>query len=153
MDLISKLLMNGLFGKTGQDYKFNDNIIVKNDTLLELIQNEKVEVSSFTELSTDLNLVTFLDKGKYSNNLPALKSYNGCIAHATEITAGARVEMSLVIKYLIENGYIIYYMDTDSLFTNKPLPEFLVSKSELGKYKLENIYKEAIFLAQKFMLV
>ena len=149
MYLTAKLLMNGLFGKTGQDYKFNDNIIVNNDDLLKLIQDKNIEVISFTELSNDSNLVTFFNKGKYSNNLNLLNSYNGCIAHASAITAGARTEMSLVIKYLMENNYIIYYMDTDSLIVNKPLPEHFVSNFELGLFKLENIYKEAVFLAPK----
>lgn len=149
MYLIAKLLMNGLFGKTGQDYRFNDNLIVNNDDLLKLIQDKNIEVISFTELTDDLNLVTIFNKQKYSNNMNILNSYNGCIAHASAIAAGARVEMSLAIKYLIENDYTIYYMDTDSLFVNKPLPEFMISNSQLGLFKLENIYKKAIFLAPK----
>lgn len=44
MYLISKLLMNGLFGKTGQDYKFNESRLVNNDTLMLLIQNKNIEV-------------------------------------------------------------------------------------------------------------
>lgn len=149
MYLISKLLMNGLFGKTGQDYRFNECILVNNDTLLQLIQNENIEVISVTEIGTDLNFVIYFYKEKFSNNSATPHSFNGCIAHASEITSAARVEMSLVIKYLIDNKYTIYYMDTDSFFIDKPLPDHLVSPTELGKYKLEHIYKEALFLAPK----
>lgn len=149
MYLISKLLMNGLFGKTGQDYRYNVSNLVNNDTLLLLIQSKNIEVISITEIGTDLNFVTYFDKDKFTNNSASPRSFNGCIAHASEITSAARVEMSLVIKYLMDNNYTIYYMDTDSFFIDKPLPDHLVSSTELGKYKLENIYKEAIFLAPK----
>nr|YP_010170410.1 DNA polymerase type B [Phanerochaete carnosa]QRZ60392.1 DNA polymerase type B [Phanerochaete carnosa] len=149
MYLISKLLMNGLFGKTGQDYRFNETRLISNDNLLLLIQNKDIEVISNTEIGIDLNFVVYFDKAKYKINSASPRSFNGCIAHASEITSAARVEMSLVIKYLIENNYTIYYMDTDSFFINKPLPDHLVSHNILGKYKLENIYKEAIFLAPK----
>lgn len=148
MYLISKLLMNGLFGKTGQDYRFNESRLVNNDTLLNLIQNKTIEIISNTIIDEDLNFIVLFDKEKYSNNSAIPSSFNGCIAHASEITSAARVEMSLVIKYLIDNDYTIYYMDTDSFFIDKPLPDHLVSNTELGKYKLEHIYKEAIFLAR-----
>lgn len=49
----------------------------------------------------------------------------------------------------MDNNYTIYYMDTDSLIIDRALPEHLVSSTELGKYKLENVYKEAVFLAPK----
>ena len=46
-------------------------------------------------------------------------------------------------------------MDTDSFVVNKPLPDWMVSKNELGKLKLEHIVKEGVFLARpagrKFM--
>lgn len=77
---------------------------------------------SSTEITDDLNFVSLFNKEKYSNNTAIPSSFNGCIAHASEITSAARVEMSLVIKYLIDNNYTIYYMDTDSFFIDKPLP-------------------------------
>jgi DNA polymerase elongation subunit (family B) len=150
MYLISKLLMNSLYGKTGQDYKFESTLILNHEELLKLIQNPKVEVSSITELDKDLTLVTCLKKSKYEikpDNV--IRSFNGSIAHASSITAYARIEMHKTIKLLTELGIKIYYMDTDSLFTDKPLPVELVNPTLLGKFKLENIYKEAIFLAPK----
>lgn len=39
MYLISKLLMNGLFGKTGQDYRFVETRLINNDSLLNFIQD------------------------------------------------------------------------------------------------------------------
>ena len=43
----------------------------------------------------------------------------------------------------------LYYSDTDSAYIDKPLSADLVSDTELGKMKLENICKEAIFLSPK----
>ena len=58
MYLISKLLMNSLYGKTGQDYKFETTKIVNQEELLKLIQNPKVEVSSITEVNSNFVLAT-----------------------------------------------------------------------------------------------
>ena len=43
----------------------------------------------------------------------------------------------------------LYYSDTDSGVTDKPLPSFLVDEEELGKFKLENKFKQGVFLAPK----
>jgi DNA polymerase elongation subunit (family B) len=46
-----------------------------------------------------------------------------------------------LIQELIKLGTKIYYMDTDSLYLDKELPSKYIGK-ELGKMKLENIFKE-----------
>jgi hypothetical protein len=58
-------------------------------------------------------------------------------------------------KYKTLPGYTIYYSDTDSIFTNKPLPKEIVNK-ELGMMKneltgkaIDNKAIEAIFLGIK----
>jgi len=43
----------------------------------------------------------------------------------------------------------LYYSDTDSAYIDRPLPKHMVSNSILGKMKLENICKKAIFLGPK----
>lgn len=53
--------------------------------------------------------------------------------------------MSLIIKYLMENDYKLYYMDTDSIVENKLLPDWMISNNELGKMKLEHIIKKGVF--------
>lgn len=150
MYLISKLLMNSLYGKTGQGYKFEDTLIVTQKELLKLIQNPKVEISTITELDKDLTLITCINNNKYEAKPDnVIRSFNGSIVHASLITASARVEMYNSIKLLTELGYKIYYMDTDSLVVNKPLPAEMIDAAKLGKFKLENIYQEAVFLAPK----
>ena len=50
----------------------------------------------------------------------------------------------------MNNGYILYYMDTDSFVVNKPLPDWMVSNNQLGKLKLEHgRIKEGAFFAPK----
>jgi len=43
----------------------------------------------------------------------------------------------------------LYYSDTDSIYTDSNLDEGLISSKELGKLKLENVCKRAIFLTPK----
>lgn len=98
----------------------------------------------------NLNFISFLDKQKYHNdNLDLLTSFKGSNPIASEVAGDSRVDMSIDIKFLIENDYIIYYMDTDSLVVNKPLPDWMVSPTELGKLKLEYFIEEGVFLAPK----
>lgn len=163
MYLIAKLLMNGLYGKTGQNYRFKDHVLGSVDQYQSYIQNEKYKVSDVIKIDDDLLLFSIFDKKKYNivdlvsdldegtiaNLWPQLKNYSGCVAHASTISAGARVKMSLFIKELLAKGYKIFYMDTDSLFIDKLLPENMVSSTALGKFKLEYVFKEAVFLAPK----
>jgi hypothetical protein len=43
----------------------------------------------------------------------------------------------------------LYYTDTDSVYTDSDLDESFISNKVLGKLKLENICKKAIFLSPK----
>jgi hypothetical protein len=43
----------------------------------------------------------------------------------------------------------LYYIDTDSIYTDSDIDESLISKTILGKLKLENICNKAIFLTPK----
>jgi hypothetical protein len=50
------------------------------------------------------------------------------------------------IKYCKAQGIKILYCDTDSIFTNKPLPDAMTSKTELGKLKLEKEFSHGLQL-------
>ena len=43
----------------------------------------------------------------------------------------------------------IYYSDTDSLYLDKPLNKDLISSTELGKLKLEYIFKDSVYIGPK----
>jgi len=51
-------------------------------------------------------------------------------------------------QFKLNHNYELFYSDTDSLDINKKLPSKYVG-SGLGKFKLEHIFKEAVFLAPK----
>lgn len=54
--------------------------------------------------------------------------------------------MSKVKLDILKNGGSIYYTDTDSIVTNKPLPEALVG-SALGQFKLEHVADIGYFIS------
>ena len=51
-------------------------------------------------------------------------------------------------QYLADDNLNVYYTDTDSITTDRPLDNKHIGNN-LGQFKLENEYKEAIFLAPK----
>jgi hypothetical protein len=68
----------------------------------------------------------------------------------------ARINIFKLFKYILDNGGIIYYTDTDSIVTNLKLPEDFIRAceagpppSQLGKLKLEHEIVEGYFVADK----
>ena len=168
--------MNSVYGKMGEEYRLETHRILTDTELNIILQDKSIEISYIVELGSvdvnlnsntslrdvlsnksnnkyvtkDLNFVSYLGNNDYSNdNIDLLNTFKGSIPIASEIAAISRVNMSLLIKYLQENKYGIYYMDTDSIVVDRPLPDHLVNNTELGKLKLEHHYKEAVFLAPK----
>ena len=70
------------------------------------------------------------------------------LSTAAAVTSNARIFMSSIKLDIIKNGGSIYYTDTDSIVTNKPLHETLVGK-KIGQFKLEYEIKEAYFISSK----
>jgi DNA polymerase type B, organellar and viral len=130
MYLISKILMNSLYGKFG----------IRPDLLdYRLYENENLNNKNFfdqVKLTDKYSLVAFEDK--YSDLLSN-------VAVSSAISSYGRVLMSNV-KNNINN--ILFYSDTDSVFTNTPLSEDLVGSS-LGKFTLENQFIKFICLGHK----
>jgi len=148
MNMVSKLVMNSLYGRFGMDDEFinseimqfkdyekfekldkNNSIIdvkVMGDNCIVKIKNPKVELD------------TNLDNG--------CEKHNVYISISSAISAYARIKMS---KFKNNPNYILYYSDTDSIIISKPLEAIFVSNTELGKFKLEHVCKKAIFLAPK----
>ena len=73
------------------------------------------------------------------------------VAIASAVTAYARIHMVKLKMQCLNEGIDILYSDTDSIFTNKPLPQNLVGK-ELGQLKDElnnKVIQEAYFFGIK----
>ena len=73
--------------------------------------------------------------------------HNINIAIASAVTSYARIHMSQFKNN--KDLPNLYYTDTDSLYFDGPLPDYLVDPKRLGALKLEGIYDKALFLAPK----
>jgi hypothetical protein len=145
MYLISKLLMNSLYGRFGMDYRLYEHIIINNDELYNLIDN--YSINEVIELSNNKSLISYLDNKKIESiNLDNKSSFNISISVASAITACSRIHMSQFKS--INNEFNLYYSDTDSIYIDKPLDDSFIS-NELGKMKLEYIFDEAVFISPK----
>ena len=152
MNLIAKLLMNSLYGKFGMRVE---------STLIEMFDTtSETELSLFKEL-LELCGPTVIDWIRVDNHYVIVRnnlanySYNEeedmfhgldvNIAIASAITAGARMWMSTIKN---NPNFNLYYSDTDSAVTDRPLPSFMVG-SALGQFKLEHVIERGVFLAPK----
>ena len=154
MNLIAKLLMNSLYGKFGMrtDKTVIDIINIGSKegkkALRELLDTTGESIHDFIELEKNKYLFLRNSVSKVMTQSDLEDSYHGTdvnIAVASTITAGARVHMS----YFKNNpNFNLYYSDTDSSVTDRPLPEFMVG-NKLGQLKLEHTIKKAVFLGPK----
>jgi DNA polymerase type B, organellar and viral len=136
MNFIAKLLMNSLYGRFGMNQNFSNNLFVSSKELEKIDHKNLISV-----LKMDNDLYFIECTGEKSN-------FTGNVAVASAITAYSRIHMENLKKFCMVNNIKIFYFDTDSIFTDKPLPDFMVGK-ELGQLKLEYIFKEAVFLGPK----
>jgi len=148
--------MNSLFGRFGMkpinnivklvNKEESDQIHLYHDVVDNISLNNNLEYikynSKLNDLFYDLNgldkyeeLINKLDinQNEIETSLPI----------AIAITAYARMYMNQFIQ-----KYNCYNTDTDSLFTDTPLPEELVG-DKLGKFKLEMIASETYFISPK----
>ena len=148
LNLIAKLLLNSLYGRFGMDdnfisikvfdsYKeFKNWYEINNENVIDFIEfGNKILVQYNSE-----------DKTQQTELYGNLETHNVSISIASAITAYARIHMS---QFKNNSEFILYYSDTDSIYINKPLPDYMISNTILGKMKLENICNKAIFLAPK----
>jgi len=159
---IAKLHLNtlyGIFGKTRDiletkiiNAKDITNYLVTRvvDTIVELqldlvilLLKNKRNIEGLKQLKDDY--VCFNNSNKIKNNTTIVKSN---VAIASAVTAYAR---TLMIKYKCTEGINVYYSDTDSIITDKPLPtssEIGGLKNEIIKYGSETI-SEGYFIGPK----
>jgi hypothetical protein len=149
MYLISKLLLNSLYGKFGMHIEtfLTKNSIVDNSELNDWMENNNV--LDILELGDNISLITYIPQN--DNDLDSLfnnmTNFNISISISAAITAYARIHMS-EFKNPNLTFFNLFYSDTDSIVIDHPLPNDMVS-NELGKMKLEKIFKEAVFIGPK----
>lgn len=144
MNYIAKLAMNSLYGRWGMKDSFS-RLMCIDKNLFNTHSIFKENICQITELGNRLLIEVendytdiLLDNGSISKNVS--------LPISAAISAYSRIHMS---QYKNKDDIKLFYSDTDSLYINKPLPDYMVSDTELGKLKLESISKKAIFLAPK----
>jgi DNA polymerase type B, organellar and viral len=140
--IISKLLLNTLYGRFGMNPHMETHLIVANEETLKL--NEKKVITNVVDLKNGNELVSFFDTLDW-NKESKKKSLNISVPISAAVTACARIHMS---KFKTMDNFTLYYSDTDSIDINKPLDNKYIG-SDLGKMKLEHIFDEAIFITPK----
>lgn len=149
MNLIAKLFLNSLYGKFGMSDKFDEIKVITEKEFNSLTNLNKMSITDVIKLSKK-----FLIKFKNIDNDIELdnKNFNINIAIASAITSYARIFMS---QFKNNSDLKLFYTDTDSIYTNlnpdlmNKLYPGIVNPKELGKLKLENVSKKAIFLSPK----
>nr|YP_009487185.1 hypothetical protein [Russula compacta]AWB36087.1 hypothetical protein [Russula compacta] len=141
MNYIAKILLNSLYGRFGMDDNFiNVDLIHKDyfaDFEAKFLDNIK-NIENFDEYK----LVQY----KFEEIENQDSTHNISIGIAAAITAYSRIHMSF---FKNNPNFNLFYTDTDSAYIDSPLADDLVDSKTLGKVKLENICKKAIFLAPK----
>lgn len=148
---IAKMHLNQLYGVFGRRQDTLETINVYNDQIPKYLASRVVKtIIEINDEKSCLLLISNVDsyilaqlncelETNLSNKFIDVKSN---VALASIVTSYSRIHM-LSFKFSDH----CYY--TDSAYINKPLSDYLVSNTELGKFKLESICNKGIFLAPK----
>ena len=137
---IAKLMLNSLYGYFGRS--LDQNQISITDSMEDIGRSIDIDSNFFLNICKD----TSTNTGENGS-----RNINAHVAIASAVTAYARIHM---MQFKIMDG--VYYTDTDSIFTDRPLPDHLIGK-ELGMMDNElsdNIeINRALFLGNKKYLI
>lgn len=139
MYLISKLLLNSLYGRFGMALDLESHNVIDDDKVDDFLE-EYDYISDIIPLNNRKCIISY-----YKNKNSESTSKNVSIGIAAAITSYARIHMQ---KFLQSEDYNVYYTDTDSIVTDKPLNENYIGKA-LGQLKLEYSISKGVFLAPK----
>jgi hypothetical protein len=126
----SKLLQNVGYGYTG------------------MRRDDKSSLLPYHEIENHPDFI-FADKNRGFIEIPTeIKAEYIQVQIASYVTSRARLVLLDALRKADEKGEV-YYCDTDSLVTDKPLPKEIVHKDKLGMWKLEGEPLKALFLKPK----
>lgn len=130
---LAKLLLNVAYGYTGM--RRDDKTALQPISKLEKYDEDQIinieEEMGFIEVSSEI-------KSDYIQ-----------VQVASYVTSYARLMLLDAMRKAHKDGIEVYYCDTDSIVTNKPLPKEIVDDRKLGYLKLETMPDRAIFLRPK----
>lgn len=136
---IYKILMNSLYGRFGINPKSTITEICKPDRYKLLVKKELIFAD---KLSEDSYIVSYHTNTDWNHEWKPPRI--SAVQLSAAITATARIYM---YPYISRSD--CYYTDTDSVIIGSPLSEEEISSTVLGKFKLEYIVKDGVFLAPK----
>jgi hypothetical protein len=140
--IISKLLLNSLYGRLGMNPVTEQHLILNKDTAYEMYS--KVDITNVLDLKNGKELISFFNPiSDLEDNNFNIKNIS--IAISSIVTASARIHMS---KFKTNKKLTIYYIDTDSIDIDQELDPNFVGE-ELGQMKLEHVFEDAVFLGPK----
>lgn len=151
---VIKLFLNGLYGKFAQNF-------LTEEQALEVKQYVKKGGGTYKSMGeatqeeltyTMVNHPEYLAQGIVINKAaPSLKSFMNPIL-ASYVTSGAQCKINTHQVKAHQMGIQVYYTDTDSLLTDRPLPWATKAKS-LGDLQLVGPFDELIIVGPKAKLV
>lgn len=141
--IISKLLLNSLYGRLGMNPISEQHLIISNKKGKEFYSNHTI--TDLLDLKNGKLLISYYNDTSDTSFEENYDIKNVSIVVAATVTASARIHMS---QFKTNNEIILYYTDTDSIDINKELDSKYVG-SELGLMKLEHVFNDAVFLSPK----
>jgi hypothetical protein len=141
MYLISKLLLNSLYGRFGMALDLESHIIDDLNKINEQLMFKELYISDFKILNNGKGIVSYI---KFKDDSDTTGK-NVSIGIAAAITSYARIHMQQLLQ---SEDYNVYYTDTDSIVTDKPIDPSYIGKG-LGQLKLEYKVSKGVFLSPK----
>ena len=151
MNLIAKLFLNNLYVKFGMKSEGKSIAVLKTNRKSDMDKFDNIlgesgeSVQDLLTIGNHYIVEVNSNSVKYNEDDDLYHGLDVNVAIASTITSGARCFMS---TFKNNNKFEIYYTDTDSIVTNKALPDKLVG-NKLGQLKLEYKIADAVFLAPK----
>ena len=135
--LISKLLLNSLYGRFGMNPQMQNHVIVSEKESLKIIRN--YNVNEIIDLNNGTFFISYTILEEPSDQV---KQQNNSVVISSAVTAYSRIFTSP-----FKNDQLLYF-DTDSIDTTEILDPNLVG-NKLGQWKLEHEFDDVVFLAPK----
>jgi len=133
--------MNSLYGRFGINPESTVTEICNQDKYEELLMKDNFQnAEKLTDHYYIVNSITNKNTDDTEWNPPRMSA----VQLSAAITACARIHM---YPYISRDD--CYYTDTDSVVLGSPLPDEVISSTEMGKFKQEHLVKRGIFLAPK----
>jgi len=143
MNFICKLMSNSIYGRFAMKPIISKTeLISRDEDIGDFI--EKNEIESHEDINHDYVLITYRPKDLFEWGILDIE-YSNSIAISSAITAYSRVFMS---QFKNNPKYNLYYMDTDSAWIDSEMKTNMIG-IDLGQFKLENRFKEVVFLGPK----